>query len=80
MRLKDVLGEIQTDSANLFHGRLLRVLFNTSLWHIDAVGGRPPHHPLTNTATTSLEQAAFRRVLAVWEREPIVVDFGALAG
>ena len=35
-------------------------------------------HPLTNTATTALDQAAFRRVLALLEREPIVVDFRAL--
>jgi hypothetical protein len=31
--LKDALGNIQTDGANLFHGRLLRVMLNTSLWH-----------------------------------------------
>ena len=32
-------------------------------------------HPLTNTATTALDQAAFRRVLALLDRDPIVVDF-----
>ena len=32
-------------------------------------------HPLTNTATTALSQAAFRRVLALLGREPIIVDF-----
>ncbi len=35
-------------------------------------------HPLTNTATTALDQAAFRRVLSLLEREPLVVDFDAL--
>jgi Ala-tRNA(Pro) deacylase len=35
-------------------------------------------HPLTNTATTALDQADFRRVLALLDREPIVVDFDAL--
>lgn len=35
-------------------------------------------HPLTNTATTALEQGAFRRFLALLEREPIVLDFNAL--
>ena len=35
-------------------------------------------HPLTNTATTALDQAAFRRVLGLLDREPVVVDFGAL--
>lgn len=32
-------------------------------------------HPLTNTATTGLEQADFRRFLALLGRDPIVVDF-----
>ena len=35
-------------------------------------------HPLTNTATTALEQGAFRRLLTLLDREPLVVDFGAL--
>ncbi|MNE10833.1 Prolyl-tRNA editing protein ProX [compost metagenome] len=35
-------------------------------------------HPLTNTATTALGQADFRRVLALLGREPLVVDFDAL--
>lgn len=56
--------------------RRVTFVLDRRLWEADIVN----FHPLTNTATTSLEQAAFRRVLAVWEREPIVVDFGALAG
>ena len=32
-------------------------------------------HPLTNTATTALDQQAFRRFLALLGREPIVADF-----
>jgi Ala-tRNA(Pro) deacylase len=35
-------------------------------------------HPLTNTATTALDQAAFRKVMALLGRAPIVVDFEAL--
>ena len=35
-------------------------------------------HPLTNTATTALDQADFRRVLSLLGREPLVVDFDAL--
>ncbi|MNQ41643.1 Prolyl-tRNA editing protein ProX [compost metagenome] len=35
-------------------------------------------HPLTNTATTALDQTDFRRVLALLDREPLVVDFDAL--
>ncbi|MFZ4607585.1 MAG: hypothetical protein ACOYM5_15150, partial [Caulobacter sp.] len=52
---------------------------NTSLWHVDAVRGRPPHHPLTNTATTAVSQTGFRRFLAAVGVEPLIVDFGALA-
>lgn len=44
------------------------------LWDADIVN----FHPLTNTATTALEQTAFRRVLDLLGREPVVVDFGAL--
>lgn len=35
-------------------------------------------HPLTNTATTALDQTAFRRVLGLLGCEPVVVDFKAL--
>jgi Ala-tRNA(Pro) deacylase len=33
---------------------------------------------MVNTATTALEQEAFRRVLFLLAREPVVVDFSAL--
>src|SRR3954447_23067666 len=47
MRVKNLLCDIQADSANFFHGRLLSSGDSTPpLWHIDAVGGRPPHHPI----------------------------------
>lgn len=35
-------------------------------------------HPLTNTATTTVNQAGFRAFLAALGREPLVVDFDAL--
>ncbi len=35
-------------------------------------------HPLINTATTALDQAAFRKVMDLLGREPIVVDFETL--
>lgn len=35
-------------------------------------------HPLTNTATTTVSQAGFRRFLAALGRTPIVVDFPTL--
>ena len=35
-------------------------------------------HPLTNTATTGISQADFRRFLAALGREPIIVDFAEL--
>src|SRR3954466_14607415 len=43
MELKDVLGEIEADSANLVHGRLLEWALTPPLWHAEAVGGRPHH-------------------------------------
>lgn len=35
-------------------------------------------HPLTNTATTAVSQADFRRFLAALGRDPIIVDFAEL--
>jgi Ala-tRNA(Pro) deacylase len=50
-----------------------RVTFvlDKALWDADIVN----FHPLTNTATTALDQAAFRRFLSLIGREPMVVDF-----
>src|SRR3954467_10408254 len=47
MELKDVLGEIESDGANLVHERLLEWALTPPLWHADAAGGRPHHqaHP-----------------------------------
>ena len=39
MKLKDVLGEIESDRTNLVHGRLLEWALTPPLWHADAVGG-----------------------------------------
>lgn len=44
------------------------------LWEAGVVN----FHPLTNTATTALGQAAFRRFMALMDRQPIVLDFEAL--
>lgn len=54
--------------------RRVTFVLDQRLWDADIVN----FHPLTNTATTALDQAAFRRVLALLGREPVVVDFGAL--
>src|SRR3954465_13323523 len=43
MELKDVLGEIESDGANLVHERLLEWALAPPLWHAEAVGGRPHH-------------------------------------
>lgn len=54
-----------------------RVTFvlDKALWDAEIVN----FHPLTNTATTALEQAEFRKALAAMGREPVmVVDFDAL--
>lgn len=53
-----------------------RVTFvlDQALWDADIVN----FHPLTNTATTALAQADFRRFLTLIGREPVVVDFGQL--
>jgi Ala-tRNA(Pro) deacylase len=58
---------------NDVEGRVTFVL-DRRLWDADIVN----FHPLTNTATTALTQAAFRQVLTALGREPIVVDFAAM--
>ena len=54
--------------------RRVTFVLDRRLWDADIVN----FHPLTNTATTALDQAAFRRVLGLLGREPVVVDFEAL--
>ena len=51
--------------------RRVTFVLDQRLWDADIVN----FHPLTNTATTALDQAAFRRVLSLLGREPVVVDF-----
>lgn len=55
--------------------RRVTFVLDRRLWDAAVVN----FHPLTNTATTALDQAAFRRVLALLGREPVVVDFGAFS-
>ena len=54
--------------------RRVTFVLDRRLWDADIVN----FHPLTNTATTALDQTAFRRVLDLLGREPVVVDFEAL--
>jgi Ala-tRNA(Pro) deacylase len=54
--------------------RRVTFVLDRRLWDADIVN----FHPLTNTATTALDQTAFRRVLELLGREPVVLDFGAL--
>ncbi len=49
-------------------------ILDKALWDADVVN----FHPLTNTATTALAQAEFRRFLTLVGREPVVVDFDRL--
>ncbi len=54
--------------------RRVAFVLDKALWDAEIVN----FHPLTNTATTALTQADFRRFLTLIEREPMVVDFGQL--
>ena len=53
--------------------RRVTFVLDRRLWEADIVN----FHPLTNTATTALDQAAFRRLLEIIGREPILADFQA---
>jgi Ala-tRNA(Pro) deacylase len=54
--------------------RRVTFVIDRRLWDAEIVN----FHPLTNTATTALDQGCFRRVLALLDREPLVVDFDGL--
>lgn len=55
--------------------RRVTFVLDKALWDADIVN----FHPLTNTATTAMEQGEFRKFLTLIGREPAqVVDFGAL--
>jgi len=51
--------------------RRVTFVIDKRLWDADIVN----FHPLTNTATTALTQAAFRRFMSEIGREPLVIDF-----
>ena len=51
--------------------RRVTFVIDKRLWEAEIVN----FHPLTNTATTALTQAAFRRFMSEIGREPLVVDF-----
>lgn len=51
--------------------RRVTFVLDHRLWEADIVN----FHPLTNTATTALDQTEFRRFLTGIGREPLVVDF-----
>lgn len=53
--------------------RRVGFVLDRRLWEADIIN----FHPLTNTATTALDQTAFRRVLVLLGRDPRVVDFEA---
>jgi Ala-tRNA(Pro) deacylase len=55
--------------------RRVTFVLDKALWEAEVVN----FHPLTNTATTALGQADFRKFLTLIGREPVVVDFGRLA-
>ncbi|MFJ6025344.1 prolyl-tRNA synthetase associated domain-containing protein [Brevundimonas sp. NPDC092305] len=54
--------------------RQVTFVLDKALWDADIVN----FHPLTNTATTALDQAAFRRFLSLVGREPVILDFNVL--
>ena len=55
-------------------GRRVRFVLDRALAEAEVVN----FHPLTNTATTSLDQAGFRRFLQAVGAQPLVVDFTTL--
>lgn len=55
--------------------RQVTFVLDRRLWEAEIVN----FHPLTNAATTALDQTTFRRFLDRLERTPLVIDFSTLA-
>lgn len=55
--------------------RQVRFVLDAALWTAETVN----FHPLVNTATTALDQAAFRRFFGAVGVTPMIVDFAAMA-
>jgi len=77
--LEEVLG-VTPGSVTAFAlindtGRRVTFVLDEALARADPVN----FHPLTNTATTAVSQAGFRKFLAALGVEPVVVDFAAVA-
>lgn len=53
--------------------RRVTFVIDKRLWEAEIVN----FHPLTNTATTALTQAAFRKVMTELGRAPLLIDFSA---
>src|SRR5215212_915685 len=70
MKLKDVLGEIEADGANLVHERLLEWALTPPLWHAEAVGGVHTIRPRSSgiPANSIPEWAFWSRTCAVRPR------------
>jgi Ala-tRNA(Pro) deacylase len=56
-------------------GHRVRFVLDSALAKADPVN----FHPLTNTATTAISQAGFRKFLSALEIEPLIVDFDSLS-
>lgn len=77
--MRDTLG-VTPGSVTAFglindKDRRVRFVLDHTLAAADLVN----FHPLTNTATTTIGAAGFRRFLAALDIQPIVVDFAAMA-
>jgi Ala-tRNA(Pro) deacylase len=55
--------------------RQVRFVLDRNLAEADRVN----FHPLTNTATTGVDQAGFRKFLAALGVAPLIVDFSAMS-
>src|SRR6185437_16237820 len=60
MRLEDVLRNVQTNHANLAHGRSpCLVESQLPVWHTDAVGGRPHNHCEESVSFEAIQSGTF---------------------
>lgn len=75
VNLKDALGDVQTDGANLLYGRLsLMCLSAATLWHIAMPGGEAVHHIGSAAVNSESPITCFATPVMIFESAAVISE------